>query len=239
VSIIAYLNFFGERVTMKRILAICAMLSIGVFLAPPRALSQTEDTAKPSEQSTHGASKKTDEAAAEKPAANWQQSLKECEEQLVKNNTAQAVNLYVAAIQGAETSKVACSDDAFVDLMAVANALTCSVGSNATAEVQKAIESALKWQMHAAVAICGNDSPAEFHAFITLAGWQMIRDKEAAQKTLEKANAIAPKLESRKPELAKIQKAAQVKVLAAIAPSIKTIRNVLTVPDEAAEKNAK
>lgn len=225
----------GKAVSMHKKIALALILSLNVF-APPSSFAETADSSKAGDKPVETAVEKT---SVENQSSNWQQSLKECEEQLVKNNTAQAVNLYVAAIQGAEAAKVACSDDAFVDLMAVANALTCSVGSNATADVQKAIESALKWQMHAAVAICGNDSPAEFHAFITLAGWQMIRDKEAAQKTLEKANAIAPKLESRKPELAKIQKAAQVKVLAAIAPSIKTIRNALTVPDEAAEKNGK
>lgn len=215
---------------MNKRIAFALILSLSNF-APPFALSQTTDNAKTAD--------KPSETAVEKSADNWQQSLKECEQQLAMKDTARAVNLYIAAIQGAEAAKISCNDDAFVDLMAVANALTCSegaVGPNALAETSKAIENALQWQMHAALAICGKDSPAEFHAYITQAGWQMRIDKDAARQTLEKANAIAPKLESRKPELAKIQKAAQEKVLAGLQSSLKTIRSALTETEETSKK---
>ncbi len=180
------------------------------IVAAPSAMSETTDS--------NAADK-----PAEKAAADWQQSLKECELLITKKDASQAANTYVATIQAAEAAKVSCSDDAFVDLMAVGNSLTV-VAPDASGATKAAIESALNSKLHAALAICGQDSPAEYQAYLTLASWYMLSDRKVAADYIGKANALLPKLESKKAEVSKFVNAGQAKALAIVQSQFNSIR---------------
>ncbi len=206
---------------MFKKLVICLSMSMSI-VAAPSAISKTTDS-------------NAVDKPAEKAAADWQQSLKECEQLISKRDAARAANLYVEAIQGAEAAKVSCTNDAFVDLMAVGNSLTV-VAPDASSATKTSIDSALRWKLHAALAICGQDSPAEYQAYLTLASWCMLSDKKAAAAYIEKANALLPKLESKKAEVSKFIDAGQAKAFAIVQSQFNSIKGSIDGLNSTPEK---
>ena len=141
----------------------------------------------------HGAPAKNAKAAKSKTPADWRQTLKSTELLLQQGNASQGVAFYIAAIQGAETEKVSCSDPMFLELMAVGKELLTRGATplpKTPDDMNKnaAVETALKWKLHAAAATCGNESAAVLEANENLASfYRLAKKNELASDYTKKA----------------------------------------------------
>jgi|GEM_PF-2646939 len=108
--------------------------------------------------------------------AAWHKLVDTAERFLNNGDLAQGLKYYVAAVQGAVSAKATCTDLKFRQLMAMGGSV-CALGArplggespaSATGRCNSATETALKWKLHAATAVCGTSSSAYAEALENL-----------------------------------------------------------------------
>jgi len=128
-------------------------------------------------------------AAAKKSDAAWHKLADTAERYINQCDLANGFKFYVAALQGAVAAKASCSDLKFRQLLALGGSV-CALGarpiggespSSDTARTNTATETALKWKLHAATAICGSASAAYAEALENLVAFYVTSGNRAMQ----------------------------------------------------------
>lgn len=110
-------------------------------------------------------------------SADWFGELQLAERQLTQGKLSDGMESYARALKLAESAHVDCKNARFIELMAVGNEISVR-----GAKVPEQTAATLRLKEHAAVAICGSDSPAAIESQqMMFTFYNMIRNRALAE----------------------------------------------------------